>query len=83
MISNIAPNPTADRFVLSVLSETDEVLNYNILNPVGEVIYNNKLDIIAGESNINVNVRDLPGGIYFVRVDNGKSVDMKKFIKIK
>lgn len=83
MISNIAPNPTSDRFVLGVLSENDEVLNYHIINPTGEVMYENKVDIIAGKSNINVSVRDLPGGMYFVRVDNGKNIDMMKFIKIR
>ena len=82
-ISSISPNPAIDHMQFSILSEKEQHINYSILNSIGAKVFDNSLDIIAGESTINIDLSNYPSGAYFMRVNDKISSDMKRFIKIK
>ncbi len=81
-ISNISPNPTADRIVMSIISHDAATIQYTILNTMNERILTNKVNITESESNIIVDVNDFSPGIYYILIDNGRSTDIKRFMKI-
>jgi hypothetical protein len=64
----IYPNPTNNTFTIKNIS-SNEVSLLQIMNPVGEVAYTEKL---FGKKEYVVDA-NLAKGIYFVRVEDGKS----------
>jgi hypothetical protein len=82
-ISSLAPNPTSDKIVFTVLSDESERIEYTLLNAMNEKIAIGQIDALQKENDITLNVSDYPSGIYYIRIDNGLSTDIKRFIKIK
>ncbi|GIV41367.1 MAG: hypothetical protein KatS3mg034_0677 [Vicingaceae bacterium] len=74
---SISPNPANDRFILfNAQAKNLEVLIYNTL---GELIQ--AKTTISNAKNIQVNVNDLPDGIYFIKVNNqGKTLKTEKLV---
>lgn len=71
------PNPVAESFTLAGLEGLD-VSNISITNAEGKVLssYTN-----INAASFDMNVSDLDGGIYFVRIAHGSSTDVVRFIK--
>lgn len=71
------PNPVAESFTLDGLEGID-VSSISISNAEGKVL-NSFSDI--NSPSFDMNVADLEGGIYFVRIAHGSSMDVVRFIK--
>lgn len=71
------PNPVAESFTLKGLEGLD-VSSISITNTEGKVL-STYADI--NSSSFDMNVADLEGGIYFVRIAYGSSTDVVRFIK--
>lgn len=71
------PNPVAESFTLDGLEGLD-VSTISITNTEGKVL--NSFSNI-NSSSFDMNVADLEGGIYFVRIAHGTSMDVVRFIK--
>ena len=71
------PNPVAGSFTLDGLEGLD-VSAISITNTEGKVL--NSFSNI-NSSSFDINVADLEGGIYFVRIAHGTSMDVVRFIK--
>lgn len=71
------PNPVAESFTLDGLEGVD-VSSISISNAEGKVLsmFND-----VHSSSFDMNVADLEGGIYFVRIAHGSSTDVVRFIK--
>lgn len=67
----IIPNPAND--VLNVLAP-DKITDIAIYNVFGKVIYNAPFD----GDNVQVDISTLPGGIYFIRINQ---LEIREFIK--
>jgi hypothetical protein len=67
----ISPNPTTSELNIS---SSDKIYYITITNLLGQTIYSNQYS----SSNVEVNVADIPAGLYFVKV-NGSYV--QKFVK--
>lgn len=71
------PNPVAESFTLDGLDGLD-VSSISIANAEGKVLRSfNDINTSA----FNMNVADLDGGIYFVRIAHGTSMDVVRFMK--
>ena len=66
LISNIYPNPSKDRIVVTYPSKSDAT-NYSILSISSQLMSTGK---ISGEKT-EINISDLSPGIYFLEVRNG------------
>ncbi len=68
----IFPNPTKSQ--LSIQSTNAPITQLSIINLLGQTVYTNEYN----SQKIQVDISDLPAGVYFVKV-NG--IDAKKFVK--
>ena len=77
----IYPNPASD--ILNIAIKTDEKSEtmIQILNSLGQVVYNKPVSLNIGENSIKLDVDDLKNGIYFVRTDINDKIITNKFVK--
>jgi hypothetical protein len=75
----IYPNPTTGIFTLEqTVFVSSQVLNLEIYTLLGKRIMS---DNIAGEKKHQINLGDVPAGIYLVRIMTGEKVETTKLIK--
>jgi len=74
---SIYPNPTNGK--IEVRSEKLEIRSIEIYNALGEKVYSSIIN--SQLSIINLDVSDLPSGVYIVKVKTEKGVAVKKFVK--
>jgi hypothetical protein len=58
------PNPTSDNFTIKFTTNSDEVYNVNLFNNQGELV----LKKTKINNTVNIDVQDLPKGIYFYQI---------------
>jgi len=73
---NIYPVPAKDKLFISC---KDNIQSLEILNYSGQVVNKQKCNI----KQIEINIANLPPGIYFIRLQTGKEFITKKIIKLK
>ena len=76
---SIFPNPASDKLNIQFTSDEKEFAKAKIVNSVGQVVKEVELN-----NNTQINIEDLPSGIYFLNIKNGSSQDFnKRFIVAK
>lgn len=76
----IYPNPTEGDLHISVVNvNTDTNLSLEVVGMDGAIIFN--IDRVGAKE--VVNLRELPGGLYLIRVKNGEEVKTKKIVVVK
>ena len=77
---NIYPNPTHGQASVSFSGfKTNNMREVLLLNVKGDIVRSLKMDPLA---NNNLNINDLPSGIYFLKLVDETNVIQKKFVKI-
>ena len=66
------PNPTQGSFHIDLIEESD----INIYNLLGQNVMH--LDKVSGSQQIHI--ENAPKGLYFVRIQNGNQIEVKKLI---
>ena len=79
---NIFPNPTTGTVTLSTDFKQQEDLTINIVNILGETVFETKGEISAGEQNINLDISNFSKGVYFIRVNSNNVNAVKKITLI-
>ena len=70
----VYPNPTSDFINISGINSG---ANITLINGKGEII----LSLKSKETNLRIDLRQLSTGMYFLKVDSGKSQSVKKIIR--
>ena len=70
----IFPNPSRD-YIIVRLPDSGSTLE--IFDASGRKMFST----IDNESNVEVDVRDFPAGVYFLKANDGSKLLMRKFIK--
>ncbi|MCX6235702.1 MAG: carboxypeptidase regulatory-like domain-containing protein [Bacteroidetes bacterium] len=76
--SSVYPNPATDRISLDYQMKSPSVLTVSLLDHTGRMITSRAISCDAS-GNISLDIRDLPAGIYYVRLmthQGGQSVKM-------
>jgi len=79
---SIFPNPTQNNSTINYFSATSEDLNITLYNVVGEkinTIYNGTVS--SGNTQYDVNMEEMPRGIYIVKIENSNGIKSLKLIK--
>jgi selenophosphate synthase len=76
IIIDIYPNPVEENITVS---SNELISSYEIMDSQGKIIDELSLNIPSSE--VNVNVNNLPKGIYFIRVTTGSKTGLAKFIR--
>jgi hypothetical protein len=70
------PNPAVDKITIETSRETLKI-NLAIINFEGQQLITHQIT----ETKTQVDISSLPGGVYFVRLMNEKTVEVKKIVK--
>ena len=76
----VFPNPAKENFEITYNSDKSESAVVQILNPVGEVVYEKQQYLATGENRIHIMNTALSQGIYFLQVLTDKKAVAGKFI---
>lgn len=66
----VYPNPAVGRFIVEINAgiESDEDAVVQVSNMMGQMIYDQKLPLANGETKKEIELKNVPSGIYYVRV---------------
>ena len=79
VIISTAPNPFHDKFTLSFILKTATVVDFQLMNTSGQIVFKDVISTTDGMNQYEFNdVKELPAGIYFVTlIYNGKKTTCK------
>jgi len=75
---NVYPNPAKNNFSISLNNEKAEPVSYELINAIGQSVKKENLGNQQGKTIYNINVSEIPAGVYFVKVSEGNKVSTKK-----
>ena len=80
---NVFPNPTSDICHLNFSLKNDEYVKINVYNTLGELVYIETKNVIAGNVDYVLNLNELHSGNYSIQVSFGNNSVTKKLTIIK
>jgi hypothetical protein len=76
----VFPNPVTESVNIQFDAPVNEEISLDILDSQGKLI---KTDFIGPASTVKeINMQDVPGGVYYLRLSNGKNVNVYKVVKL-
>jgi len=75
----VYPNPTRDRFTVVVSFDVPTDLSLELVNLRGQVVYRNEIPA-AYSIREEVDISELAKGIYFLKANNGKELQIRKVV---
>jgi hypothetical protein len=80
---NIAPNPFKNDLVLNIQSQQQqEAVNIKVWNAIGKVFYQANTILQNGENRTQIDLSNLPKGIYWLQIEHELALSSKKIIKL-
>ncbi len=76
----ISPNPMSGEATVKFTSETNSTQTLKVINMVGSEVYSTNVIAKQGLNETTISRGNLPAGIYFLSIGNGKSSLTRKFI---
>ena len=77
---SVFPNPNAGKFTLSLTSNEQQIININIYNVLGTLVYHENDLSITNRLTKTIDLSNLPKGIYHLRVESAKGTAIKKIV---
>lgn len=81
-LTKLSPNPVSNTLTFNFQNPKAENVDIQIVNAVGQVYYSEKRKVVSGENNVNLNLRELPSGIYFLKLSSNERLSSQKFVKL-
>ena len=63
----IYPNPAGQIIHISFSSSMDGNTTFQLFNSSGQMVYNKNVNYSKGENKVDLNIKDLPEGVYIIR----------------
>ncbi|HRG35322.1 MAG TPA: T9SS type A sorting domain-containing protein [Chitinophagales bacterium] len=82
-IVSVYPNPTNDKINIVYQASTDQKLNLNMFNAIGQNMYGENYSVNAGLSTLTIDVQAFAKGMYIIDLKNASSGNryQSKFVK--
>jgi hypothetical protein len=77
---SVFPNPTSEMINIGFDTPTDGEISISLLNTQGKLVKTGKIEPATTQKEINM--QDLPAGIYYLRLTKGKLVNVYKVVKL-
>ena len=68
------PNPAPTHLTLTLKNPTDKKLNIQLINSLGQIVYQRELQLAGNDETINVPVSMLPRGVYWFKMQSEKEL---------
>lgn len=78
---SLFPNPVNSDLTLSLVSSSTATVEIRIMDVQGKTVNVRKDHILPGNNQIILPLSNLPQGLYICRVNNGKHIETRKFLK--
>ena len=76
----VFPNPTSEIVNIEFDTPTDEEITLYLLDAQGKLVKTDKIE--SATTNKQINMQDLPSGLYYLRLMQGKLVNVYKVVKL-
>ena len=77
---NVYPNPNSDILNIKFNSEITQVVDFELFNSIGQLVYSYKLDSKQGGNHLFFKTSYLTKGLYSLRIKQGNMVTVEKVI---
>ena len=77
---SILPNPMNNSAVVSFMSDRTTTMTERITNMIGAELTNRTIEVKSGENNIVIERNNMPTGVYFYTMTNGKATKTIRFV---
>lgn len=78
---SIYPNPTyTGKINISINAPGEKTIDLSISNMIGQVVYNNRIQMTSGNHVYNIDLTSLENGIYFVKLQDNNDSFTRKII---
>jgi hypothetical protein len=74
------PNPAIQQLNVSLLSDKDQITTINIIDMVGRIVFTTNEDLAEGENQIDLDLSNVPNGIYTVQATIGGTTCIQKLV---
>jgi len=76
---NVYPNPTHDKFTVGITNDAVTDLTLELVNISGQMVYRNQVKAVYS-LNHEIDVSQFARGVYYLKVNNGKELKIKKVV---
>ncbi len=82
-IASIYPNPAVNNLRLAIASPNNEKVTLVVTDLAGRIVMQNSTQLVAGDNNLQLNVKGLAKGSYSIKVvcNNGCNSSAERFVK--
>jgi hypothetical protein len=80
-IVSISPVPAVMDINVVFNASSSTSINVAIFDAAGKMVSNSNNSVIAGVNTLNLNISSLAAGTYFVKINDGNTVAVSKFVK--
>ncbi len=77
----VFPNPVDDNMNIQIEIRQNTNLNISVNNLLGKTIFLENKDLSEGIQTMNINLKNLPSGIYFLNLSDGQEIISHKIMK--
>lgn len=74
----ISPNPANENVNISFSYKGSDMGEVSLINALGQTVYARPITLNDGKNKLNINVNELPNGIYFAKLKCGDFISTKK-----
>ncbi|MBK8519899.1 MAG: fibronectin type III domain-containing protein [Chitinophagaceae bacterium] len=79
----VSPNPAVNTTSLVFKSAAKGTAIITVTDRIGNVVFQNRVAVGEGDNRRQLDVSRLPGGMYFVKIQNGDEIQVAKIVVIK
>ncbi|HLP21762.1 MAG TPA: T9SS type A sorting domain-containing protein [Chitinophagales bacterium] len=77
---NVAPNPFFNKAVVSFYSDKAGIMTERLTNMIGSEVFRKSTQVTTGLNTLMIDRNELPTGVYFYSISDGKSVATKRVV---
>lgn len=79
-VFKVYPNPAADILNVQFDSESSQVIDFELINAIGQVVHTYKMDSKQGNNHLFFRSSNFPAGLYTLRIRQGREVISEKVV---
>lgn len=77
---SVSPNPAVNTTSLIFKSVAKGTADITVTDRVGNIVLQNKVTVVEGDNRKQLDISKLPGGMYFVKIQNGDKTQVAKIV---
>lgn len=80
-VFTVYPNPVKQQATVNITSNTEERVTLQVFNTLGKLVLSKNVQLFSGNQSINLDMKQLPAGVYSISLIGNDRVITQKLIK--